>query len=191
MISVQICGILSAFAQKTPSFLLQPSISCHEAVDLSCPRGEIFPFFEQRHRPQEEGPMTGSGSPLSIANPCGKMCDHVGGAAIGESGPSQRRTSPFLFVTGARHTCSPSDGQRAEFLSWHQRKKLRADPPLRMHSLQLDSQVKEQTSLKDGEWYRLAEKMRLPEGECWFLIWCVKVFCSAPSTVQADSVLGA
>lgn len=32
---------------------------------------------------------------------------------------------------------------------------------------ELDSQVREQTSLKDGEWYVLAEKMRLPEGQYW------------------------
>lgn len=45
---------------------------------------------------------------------------------------------------------------------------------------QLDSQVKEQTSLKDGEWYGLAEKMRLPEGECWFfaLAWKGVLLCS-------------
>lgn len=73
MISAQICHILFAFTQKTPSFPLQPAVSCHEAVDLSCPRGEIFPSFEQRHCSQEEGPMTSAGSLLSIANPYGKM----------------------------------------------------------------------------------------------------------------------
>lgn len=52
---------------------------------------------------------------------------------------------------------------------------------------ELDSQVREQTSLKDGEWYVLAEKMRLPEGQYWFFLWCGKAFCSAPSIVRLYS----
>lgn len=48
---------------------------------------------------------------------------------------------------------------------------------------ELDSQVREQTSLKDGEWYVLAERMSLPEGQYWFFLWRGKAFCSAPTIV--------